>query len=60
MAKNQKSMTDGIEVGEFETAGVNDDVQAGEAKARGGQGSAKSNIYAHPQAEFAHKQPCCK
>lgn len=49
--------TDGIEVGEYQTSGVNDDVQEGEAKPRGGEGSAKYNIYAHPQTEFAHKRP---
>ena len=55
MAKSK----DGIEVGEYQTSGVNDDVKEGEAKPRGGDGSAKSNIYAHPRTEFAHKQPCC-
>ena len=52
--------TDGIEAGEYETSGVNDDVKGGEAKPRGGEGSAKSNIYAHPRTEFAHKQPVTK
>jgi hypothetical protein len=46
---------DGIEVGEFE--GSDADVKEGESKPRGGEGSAKSNIYAHPRTEFAHKQP---
>lgn len=45
--------------GEYQTSGVNDDVKDGESKPRGGEGSAKSNIYAHPRTEFAHKQPCC-
>jgi len=53
MAKSK----DGIEVGEFQTLGVNDDVKEGESKPRGGEGSAKYNIYAHPRTEFAHKQP---
>lgn len=48
---------DGIEAGEYQTAGLNDDVKDGESKPRGGEGSAKSNIYAHPRSEFAHKQP---
>lgn len=48
---------DGIEVGEFETSGVNDDVKAGESKARGGEGSAKYNLIAHPRSEYAHKRP---
>jgi hypothetical protein len=52
--------TDGIEVGSYQTSGVNDDVKEGEAKQRGGNGSAKFNIYAHPRTAFAHKQPCCK
>lgn len=51
--------TDGIEVGEFETSGADNDLQQQESKQRGGEGSAKSNIYAHPRTEFAHKQPCC-
>jgi len=53
--------TDGIEVGEYE-AGMkgNADIKEGESKPRGGEGSAKSNIYAHPRTEFAHKQPCCE
>ena len=46
---------DGIEVGEFEGPEVND--KATEPKERGGRGSAKSNIFAHPQTEFAHKRP---
>ena len=50
-------MTDGIEEGEYETSGVNDEVQTGESKPRGGNGSAKSNLFAHPRTEFAHKQP---
>lgn len=54
MAKSK----DGIEVGEFEESGVND--RATEPKQRGGEGSAKSNQYAHPRTEFAHKQPCCE
>ena len=48
---------DGIEVGEFEGSGVNDPVS--ESKQRGGEGSARSNMIAHPMTEFAHKQPCC-
>ena len=48
---------DGIEVGEFQTSGVNDEMKSGESKPRGGEGSAKYNIYAHPQTEFAHKKP---
>ena len=47
----------GIEEGEFETSGVNDDVQAGEAKARGGEGAAKFKLIAHPRDEYAHKRP---
>jgi len=54
MAKSK----DGIEVGEFE--GPEKDAVASESKQRGGEGSAKSNLYAHPATEFAHKQPCCK
>lgn len=46
---------DGIEVGEFE--GPEKDAVATEPKQRGGEGSAKSNIYAHPRDEFAHKRP---
>lgn len=53
MAKSQ----DGIEVGEYQTSGVNDDVKDGESKPRGGEGSAKSTAMAHPQTEFAHKRP---
>lgn len=45
----------GIEEGEFEMSGK-DDI-ASEPKQRGGDGSAKSNIYAYPQTEFAHKRP---
>jgi hypothetical protein len=48
---------DGIEVGEYQTSGVNDEMKSGESKPRGGEGSAKYNIYAHPQTEFAHKKP---
>jgi hypothetical protein len=48
---------DGIEVGEFETSGVNDEMKSTEPKPRGGEGSARSNIFAHPRTEFAHKQP---
>ena len=52
--------TDGIESGEFEAdLKGNADIKEGEAKPRGGEGSAKSNIYAHPRTEFAHKQPYC-
>ena len=47
--------TDGIDVGEFE--GEETNAKASEPKQRGGEGSAKSNIYAHPRTEFAHKQP---
>lgn len=50
---------DGIEVGEYEASAGNADIREGESKARGGDGSAKANIYAHPRTEFAHKQPCC-
>lgn len=50
--------TDGIEAGEYQTSGVNDDVS--KSKERGGEGSAKSNLVAHPRTEFAHKQPCCE
>ena len=53
MAKSQ----DGIEVGEYQTSGVNDDVKDGESKPRAGEGSAKSTAMAHPQTEFAHKRP---
>ena len=48
---------DGIEVGEFQTSAIDKDLQQEESKQRGGQGSAKPNIYAHPRTEFAHKQP---
>ena len=48
-------LKNGIEVGEFE--GPEKDDRASEPKQRGGEGSAKSNIYAHPQTEFAHKRP---
>ena len=50
--------TDGIEAGEFE--GPEKDDKASEPKQRGGEGSARSNIYAHPRTEFAHKQPVTK
>lgn len=50
-------LKDGIEVGEFE--GEAENAKTPEPKQRGGDGSAKSNIYAHPRTEFAHKQPCC-
>ena len=53
MAKSK----DGIEVGEFETSGKDADLEQQESKQRGGEGSAKANIYAHPRTEFAHKQP---
>ena len=53
MAKSQE----GIEAGEYQTSGVNDDVKEGESKPRGGDGSAKSNLIAHPRTEFAHKRP---
>jgi hypothetical protein len=53
--------TDGIEVGSYQTSGVNDDVQEGEAKPRGGNGSA---VMAKPKMasgmqphHFAHKRP---
>ena len=53
--------TDGIEVGSYQTSGVNDDVQDGESKPRGGNGSARMakpkmtpNAPAH---HFAHKRP---
>jgi hypothetical protein len=52
--------TDGIEAGEYEAdVKGNADIREGEAKPRSGEGSAKSNIYAHPRTEFAHKRPCC-
>ena len=51
-------LTDGIEVGEFDGPEKND--KASEPKQRAGNGSAKANIFAHPQTEFANKQPCCK
>ena len=47
-------LKEGIEVGEFEGPEKND--KASEPKQRGGDGSAKCN-YAHPQTEYAHKQP---
>jgi hypothetical protein len=56
MAKSK----DGIEVGGYQTSGADRDLQQDEPKQRGGEGSAKSNIYAHPRDEFAHKQPCCE
>ena len=49
--------TDGIEEGEFETSAKDGDLQQEESKQRGGEGSAKSNIFAHPRSEFAHKRP---
>jgi hypothetical protein len=56
MAKSK----DGIEVGNYETSGVNDDVMEGEAKPRGGNGSAvmggKAKGGMQPQ-HFAHKRP---
>lgn len=54
MAKSQ----DGIEAGEFEGPVVDD--KATEPKERGGNGSARSNLIAHPRTEFAHKRPCCE
>lgn len=48
---------DGIEVGEFQTSAKDGELEQQESKQRGGAGSAKSNIYAHPRTEFAHKQP---
>lgn len=53
MAKSK----DGIEVGEFQTSGVNDEMKDTEPKARGGEGSAKSNMCAYPCTELAHKRP---
>ena len=53
MAKSK----DGIEVGQFQTSGVNDDVKEGESKPRGGEGSARSNACAYPCTEYAHKRP---
>jgi hypothetical protein len=55
--------TDGIEKGSFQTSGVNDDVQEGEAKPRGGNGSAKMTNPkmavngSTPNHHFAHKRP---
>ena len=48
---------DGIEVGEFETSAKDGDLQQEESKQRGGEGSAKSNLIAHPRTEYAHKRP---
>lgn len=48
---------DGIEPGEFQTTGVNDEMKSTEPKGRGGEGSARSNIFAHPRTEMAHKRP---
>jgi hypothetical protein len=50
-------LKDGIETGEFQTSGVNDSVNGGESKPRGGEGNAKASAFAHPVTEFAHKQP---
>lgn len=47
--------TDGIEEGEYE--GPEKDAEASEPKQRGGNGSAKFNLIAHPMTEFAHKKP---
>jgi hypothetical protein len=52
-------LKDGIEVGEYQTSGVNDDVKEGESKPRGGEGSAimgkpKGGLQPH---HFAHSQP---
>ena len=52
--------TDGIEEGEFATSGKDGELEQEESKQRGGDGSAKANLMAHPRTEFAHKQPCCK
>jgi hypothetical protein len=53
--------TDGIEVGSYQTSGVNDDVQEGESKPRGGDGSAmmaKPKVMPNtPPHHFAHKRP---
>jgi hypothetical protein len=53
--------TDGIEVGSYQTSGVNDDVQEGESKPRGGNGSAtmaKPKMVANAASHhFAHKRP---
>ena len=48
-------LKEGIEVGEFE--GPEKDDKATEPKQRGGEGSAKSNLIAHPRTEYAHKRP---
>ena len=48
-------LKEGIEVGEFE--GPEKDAKASEPKQRGGEGSAKSNLIAHPRTEYAHKRP---
>lgn len=57
MAKSK----DGIEVGSYQTSGVNDDVMEGEAKQRGGNGSAvmdKPKMMPNaPPHHFAHKRP---
>lgn len=50
-------LKDGIEVGEFQTSGADNDLQQDEMKERGGRGSAKSNMFAHPRTNYAHKQP---
>lgn len=49
------SNQDSTEEGEYE--GPEKDDKASEPKQRGGDGSARSNIFAHPRTEFAHKQP---
>jgi hypothetical protein len=46
----------GIEVGSYQTSGVNDDVKDGESKPRGGEGSARSGDSLPPH-HFAHKRP---
>jgi hypothetical protein len=49
---------DGIEQGQYQTSGVNDDVMEGEAKPRGGDGSAvMKQSKAMPSHHFAHKRP---
>jgi len=53
MAKSK----DGVEEGEFETSGKNADLEQEESRQRGGTGSAKSNLIAHPRSEYAHKRP---
>ena len=47
----------GIEEGSYQTSGADGDLQGSEPKQRGGDGSAKANIYAYPQTDFAHKRP---